>query len=720
MLIRCGTLALIVSALALPGFAQQEVKLSWSAEEMFRAGTSSHMILQDGKIALDDRILIEDDAPACGYSADPSAVEIIMKGVVLKKVLILDRLPVRGAWVAAMVYPDNPPNPNNGRHLVFTVNGRDIPYEVKHFWTSAPVPPEILREGENEILVRVLEPDARFKTWIALEENFKMGSSSRLHHPNRSSRSTDGGLTWSDRRLGVNGKADGEYPIRLALEGYQGEGWIESPVIDAATNGGQDILNLPVQFKRISITTTHSVPAACTMILETRSGSTLSPESGGWSTWESSTGALRPGSIRGRFLQLRLRVSTSDPMVSPSLERVNLLSEHSAIADSSLAEYRIVKATHFPLIRSSFTWAFELPGSRALRDFRSRMHLDRVAGDARTEFERMLRIKGWVARQWEWHLLRPEQDIFEWDANVIMTPGTGGKVEGGFCLHYAIVLMQALQSFGIPARVVSVDCSVWGGHEVVEAWSNEFGKWVFLDANFDLYFADRSTGVPLNVLEMHQMLLKEYFPGELLDRDAWSREDLVKRTAERAKPELVVGVLGGNARSKTLTSYAWWRPPLELSPYCGGYGPLVMGYLRYMPRANFLSQPRPIPVNHGRTHWGWTGYYSWFDQQTPRAKEHANFTDRVSDLYCNLNQIDFRATVVKSGLLRVSMAANAPYLAAYEVVVNGATKRLSEPSFDMRLERGVNRLEMRIVDSFGNRGTASTLECVYLPETEQQ
>ena len=197
-----------------------------------------------------------------------------------------------------------------------------------------------------------------------------------------------------------------------------------------------------------------------------------------------------------------------------------------------------------------------------------------------------------------------------------------------------------------------------------------------------------STGVPLNVLELHQFLLREYFPGEAIDRDAWSREDLVRRTKAHGKPLSVIGVLGGNARSRTLKSYAWWDPPVDLSPYCGGYGPLVMGYLRYMPRANFLTQPRPIPINHGRTHWGWTGYYSWHDDQTPCAAEHAIFTNRVSDLYWNLNQIDFRAIVVKTGVLQVNMATNSPDFKDYEVIVNGAARKLTASSFDVQSGSG--------------------------------
>ena len=696
---------------------QRELAWTWEAGELFRAGCSSRMVLDGGAIRLEGNILIEDDAPGCGYSADPSSVEILKEGIVLKKTLVLVQLPSRAAYVVAMFYPDNPPAPNNGRHVIFTVNGHDVVWEMKHFWSHAPVPAEFLKEGDNEILVRVQEPDTRFRTWVALDQNFTIGSATRVHHPNRSARSSDGGITWDDRHLGVNGKADGEYSIRLNLEAYQPEGWVESPVVDLAENSNVEALQLPVTIKDVALDIDRETPEGTSVGLEVRTGPTLLPDDKGWSGWVSSTGGI--SDIKGRYLQFRLRCASSVSDRSPLIAGARLRSIYQVDRAGDLSEYRSVSSKRFPLIRSSFPFEYERPTFDRVKKFRSRMKLDRVVGDARTEFEKMLRIKGWVAKQWNWHLLKPEQDIMEWDANRIMTPGANGTVEGGFCLHYAIVLMQALQSFGFPARVVSVDYSVWGGHEVVEVWSNDYGKWIFLDANFDTYFADPTTGIPLSVLEMHNLFVKAYFGAETINRDSWSREDLVRRAHERRDTSLVIAVLGGNANSGKLTSYQWWNPPLELSPYCGGYGPLVMGYLRYMPRGNYLSKPTPVPVNHGRTHWGWTGYYCWYDPQTPRSLEHSIFTNRVTDLYGNLNQIDFRATVVRSGLLRFTMVSNSPDFREYVVTVNGKATRTKSHSFEATLERGLNRVEMRITDSMGNMGAMSSFGCTYIPQAEQ-
>ena len=711
------TLLMLVPLVHLFGGEQDERR--WNVGELYQTSTSRNIVLDSSRITLDNHLLVEDDAPGCGYSSNPSSVEILKEGIVLKKTLLLKRVPVRGASVVAMFYPDNPPQPNNGRHVVFTVNGHDIPCEVRHFWPHAPVPAEFLKQGENIILVRTQESDTRFKTWIALDENFKVGTTSRLHSPNRSARSTDGGKTWDDAHLGVNGNADGEYTIRLALNAYQPEGWLQSAVIDLAPHSGVDFLQQPVRITSLALDVQPVVPSGTGLQVQTRSGLTHSPGNADWSQWKTLVAATVVADLKGRYMQFRILMTSSNDEVSPAVTGASIKTTYVVQGADHRQEFAAVRSVNHPLVQSSFPFEQQNPHEARLREFRSRMKLDSVVGDARTEFEKMLRIKSWVAKQWEWHLLKPEEDIIRWDALAIMTPGADGKVSGGFCLHYAIVLMQALQSFGFPARVVSVDYSVWGGHEVVEAWSNEFGKWIFLDANFDTYFVDKATGKPMNVLEMHRMFLKEYFPGETIDRDRWSREDLAKRAQKRGSVLPVVGMLGGCANSGKLTRYEWWNPPVDLSPYCGGYGPLVMGYLRYMPRANYISEPYPVPVNHGRTHWGWTGYYCWFDPQTPRSLEHELFTNRDSDLYWNLNQVDFRAEIVGGGVVRLEMATNSPDFSGYVLTVNGVDRSMKKNNVEVVMERGLNRIEMRVVDSMGNKGTPSSLECIYLPAGEQ-
>jgi hypothetical protein len=126
-----------------------------------------------------------------------------------------------------------------------------------------------------------------------------------------------------------------------------------------------------------------------------------------------------------------------------------------------------------------------------------------------------------------------------------------------------------------------------------------------------------------------------------------------------------------------------------------------------------LSEPYPIPVNHGRTHWGWTGYYTWYDKQTPRAQEFHHFTNRPNDLYWNLNEVDFSAQIKETGTILITLDTNSPNFDHYELKVNDTILKLKESTYLWQLIEGRNQLTMHVVDIMQNRGPASSLELYY-------
>lgn len=701
------------------GQAVKENTIQWSAKELWPQSTSRGVQLDKELIVLNDQQLIEDDAPGFGFDSNPAANEVLKQGVVIKKILVIDRLPVKEAYITALLYPENPPIPNNGRHVVFSVNGHEVKYEVKHFWTNAKIPVSVLRKGENEITMRTLEPDTRFRTWLSLDENFAKGSTKRTSSPGRSARSSDGGKTWNGTSIGELGTVKGEYPIRLKLVAYGYEGWIESTVIDLLQENQTVPISAIAIISNVTISAEIRRPAGTGSTLYYRSGSHPTPNDIGWTQWAEVKGKIDGKMMKGRYLQVRMILKSDNPLRTPSIQSLRIVT---SITNSDLdlkKAYKVTSLRHYPVRKSSFPFIYENPQHPRLKDLRTKFKLDSVVIGAKTEFEKILQLKSWVARQWQWHLLQPDEDIFEWDAEKILTPDSSGKIYGGFCLHYAIVMMQVLQSFGLQSRIVSADYSIWSGHEICEVWSNEFGKWIMLDANFDTYFVDSSTGIPLNTLELHDLFVQAFYPHSMIDRDNWSREKLVRRANETAHTIPVIGMVGGGANSNSLKSYEWWNPIVDQTPYCGGYGPLTMGFIRLLPRANFLSQQAPTPINHGRTHWGWTGYYNWYDTHTPRAQEHEIFTNRRNDIYWNINQVGMHFTPSANGLLTIDLETNSPDFDHYEVEWNNSVYETKESALTVQSERGINRFEVRIVDSMGNKGMKSNVEYIFLPVHEQ-
>ncbi|MEX2585510.1 MAG: transglutaminase-like domain-containing protein, partial [Balneolaceae bacterium] len=352
---------------------------------------------------------------------------------------------------------------------------------------------------------------------------------------------------------------------------------------------------------------------------------------------------------------------------------------------------------------------------------RRKNNLDEVVRGAKNETERILALSSWASGQWEWYLTDPEQKpMISWSGDQILTPGETGEI-GGFCLYFTIVFAQACQSFGIPVRIATINYSVWGGHEVAEVWSREYQKWIMVDPQFDSIYVSKETGEPMSLLELHEIFLQTYYPdGEVVDRDKWTYEERDRRSHSVDPAEIPIRFrTGGAALSGQLDNdYIWWRVTEEAPApgYNGGYGFFNTAYVRWAPRSNWLTQPYPMPVTHGRTHWGWDGYLAWTDEQTPRTQEHRHFLRKESDIYDRLCTVDYAAESGRDGSIQVHLATETPGFSHFEVISNGGQPVTTRShAFQWELSTGVNRLEMRSVDVLGNRGPASELTVNYMP-----
>jgi hypothetical protein len=111
---------------------------------------------------------------------------------------------------------------------------------------------------------------------------------------------------------------------------------------------------------------------------------------------------------------------------------------------------------------------------------------------------------GWVTQHWA-----PGTDpIASRDAvEILEYVASGARFT---CVEYTVVLSQALNALGIPARSVGLMTAdyhfgVGRGHNVSEAWIDDFGKWVLLDGQNGMWWAD-ADGTPLGLVELRRRL----------------------------------------------------------------------------------------------------------------------------------------------------------------------------------------------------------------------
>ncbi len=138
----------------------------------------------------------------------------------------------------------------------------------------------------------------------------------------------------------------------------------------------------------------------------------------------------------------------------------------------------------------------------------AREHLRDVAPPAGRQFDRILQVKEWVNAQWPVGTPDPYPP---WNAMIILDWIRSGRT-GGFCGQYSQVLLQSLAALGFNARYVEIGAADNPyAHYVTEVWSNDFDKWVMMDADYNLHF--ERDGVPMSALEIHDALLEGTLDG---------------------------------------------------------------------------------------------------------------------------------------------------------------------------------------------------------------
>jgi hypothetical protein len=670
---------------------------------------------ETGCLRLVDRVLIEDDAPAIGKpedGQDDNWFERLHRGIRIRKELVLDDGRSRAAWLTWCGRERD----DNDTPLQLSINGvgftrppsKHAHPRCKHYYSSewagyhfdnwfvAAVPVGALRGGTNVVEMWADSEDTSWEVMLSADGEFGRGSETRVSHPDRSARSTDGGATWDRQRLGWKGELDGEYGLRLSLDRYVQKGVLRSAVLDLAGESGDLRRRLELASSRLQwqVDTTGDAAAQ----IRVRFGDRPIAGGEGWSAWEDVEGFDGEWSTPARWLQFEASLSTANPLETPVLRGLTIESQVRAPTPRS----RLTRCDNGRVERSSVPFTWEDPAR--LRDLRARFELDRVVDDAATEFEAMVCLMHWAYRipidrldpyAWRFEDL-PQLERDEAGQIVLLGPYDRPRREG-HCLFCNLTLIAALTSFGHAARWVNISTKHTYGHEVTEVWSNDFDKWVFLDATRDYYIYDPDTGVPLSLTEIGERV------AEVLPEPAtWDNPIQHQLPADRVVP--------GPVRVA-------YRQPEHGGPVFAEdeqFDDMYMiGHLQMPMRNDFASRPHPVPWRLS-SNWGSDLFCCWYSEAFPRKLEYGRQVNRRADWEPRLNQAQlWLSETSTTGVLHVDVDTETPWLEAFEARVDGgAWLDRHEPSWDWPAHEGVNRLEVRVRNRHGVRGRISLVEVV--------
>ena len=667
-------------------------------------------------IVLNDMLLVEDDAPAIGRpegAEDRSWFEKLQKGVMVRKDLVLDDPRAKAAY---LVFNGREMD-DNDHALHISVNGHHTirpPSKIAHptarqyytsdwggshfdNWFEVPVPVDALRQGTNEFVLWAESEETSWEIMVAADGEYKRGSETRLCHPNRSAKSRDRGRTWDFEHLGWKDEIDGEYAIRLSLDRSVPRGIFVSSVIDLATGGNPKGIGKLLEIEACGVRWELDVPEGSQVEIEARLGDNPVPGAAAWSLFESVSNFSRTWRDRaGRYLQFRIVMYTRNPLVTPVFKGISVEVNRREHKHRPNRRYHLHRFRSGRVIRPSLPYVHE--DFARLNELRQNFELDAVISDAATEFGAQLKLMHWAYKAplgrldpYQWNYFDLPQLDRDASGRPILLGDYRMRRRDGHCLYCNLTLIAACLAMGFPARWVNISTKHTYGHEVADVWSNEYDKWIFLDATRDYYIYDPDTGIPLSLVEISGRLA-EIMPGPATWEYPiqWRLPDLEMLRAAR-----VAYRQGDNAFS--------------IDDLSGGPEHLMLkGHLQMVRRNDFASRPWPLPWRLS-SNWGSDLFYCFYSDAFPRKREYPQHTRRWQDFSPPLNQTElFLSETAEPDVLRVDVDTETPCFDAFLVKINRAEWReQTTPSLEWRLREGLNQLRLKARNSAGVCGPES-------------
>jgi hypothetical protein len=402
----------------------------------------------------------------------------------------------------------------------------------------------------------------------------------------------------------------------------------------------------------------------------------------------------------GGYLKLKYIFTTTDPRLSPLLNRVTLQAEYEI--EPFAHPLQITSLHNETLVTSSYKFGYEHRDHSSIQAFVEAHHLPDLIRDQKTDLGRFVALNHYVAQ-----LPNTRHNMwtgaYPWTLDQLLIREDGQTAIKGHCMSYASVLISALTGLGYQARHWAIEGFRFMNHEIVEVWSDELDKWIYLDPSLDQHYTDPQTGTPFSLLEMHDVFANTFFKeNETLLMPMDRQRDRITQIGGKNAP-INCQDLGYHYGTLT-TEYDWgWF-----------HGYLAAGFLRLTTRNNFHSQPEPAFAFFGQGNEDDYGFPSWTDARTPPRTDRVKvYSGRKRDFYWTLNQAAFKATRTTENTLQIELGNTQPFFSHYAVTANEISHRLSTNTFHLTLVKGENTFSATPVDKWENEGTESHFTIVF-------
>jgi hypothetical protein len=321
-----------------------------------------------------------------------------------------------------------------------------------------------------------------------------------------------------------------------------------------------------------------------------------------------------------------------------------------------------------------------------LKRLRDEYGLEKVIAGEPNEFRKLLMLRHWVHTRWPIDNDQKEGG----DAFAILEKAKTGA--GFHCSHSLTVQHAVMVSMGYVVRDLGVDRNHEDmgrsiHHGVNEVWSNDYAKWILLDAKYDIHF--ELNGIPLSVLELHEAVRADGGKGVVKMQGIERRQAPMDAT---------------DAPEGTIRSYWWASYYLRPSPFTephwsGGSRLLILDNDAFKNTTWYRMGGSGKLVKH------WAYAASAFIPT--RNRHEIDWTPGVPDL---------RARQIAPAELEVRLRSATPNFKTYLSRVNGGPwEPFSGDRTRWTLQTGENRFEARTRNLAGVEGPAVSAVVEFKP-----
>lgn len=367
--------------------------------------------------------------------------------------------------------------------------------------------------------------------------------------------------------------------------------------------------------------------------------------------------------------------ASSFVFVNEELRNRNLIS-------TSKDELYLTDFSNQKIAKAAQDFSYQTYDEPRLHELREKYKLKEVVADAENEFEALVLLRNWCRSQFHRENYQPFETNFDalkvLDRNLKVF-GTQYNFKEHFdpCHFFPLFYSQVVLSMGHTSRMVAAE------HGMSEVWSNDFQKWVLMDAELNYHVVRED--VPLSLTEIAFATPDEI---ELVRGTQTSDENpfQVHLKIDVISPEGLINMIRGNLidivdlRNDWMTNHYFRGHPSRSD----------QNSLTLITPFNETSliidrHLRPTTIDKERFHWT-------LNQAEIYFKHH------------NQNEVKLFVRTVT------------PNFKHFKVTHNGIDSYQESNEFIVKLNEGSNKIAVQPVNRFDVPGISSSLNLNYLPD----